>query len=309
MHIPNHYLDWQTAAATAAVAGGAVAWSAWKSQSSETLGWRRFAATSAGIFAAQLFNFSVGGGTSGHLLGGTIAAMLLGPWRGMLSVALVLVVQCLMFGDGGWQALGANVLNMAVAGSLVGYGVVVLAKRWNVRTSVQIAVAGAGAWLAVMTAALLCSLELALAGATSLNRVLPAMLSVHAVIGLGEALATMTVAMLALQFQRRQALAHGSRWGAALGLAAALGIALFLAPLASSSPDGLEHVASTLQIGFAESASSPLALIPHQLSGISSEALQKALCGAIGVLVVFCAALVVRHVAQPPMARAPAQRV
>ena len=133
---------------------------------------------SAFIFAAQMINFPVMGGTSGHLLGGVLAAVLLGPWAGAVVIASVLIFQCLVFQDGGLTALGANILNMALAGTLGGYFIYrVIAKLLGGRRGI-VTGAVAAAWLSVVAAASLCALELALSGTSPLGLVLPAMAAV-----------------------------------------------------------------------------------------------------------------------------------
>src|SRR5512140_3399054 len=191
------------------------------------------------IFAAQMINFPVAGGTSGHLLGGALTAILLGPWVAMLVMTSVIAVQGLLFQDGGLTVMGANILNMGLLTAIVGYGLyrAVLGRSQGVK----LATAGVAAWLSVMTGALLTSLELWLSGTAKLNIVIPAMLGVHALIGLGEAL--ITVAALAFIFRTRPDLldersvsARGSRGWIIAGLLVALGVVL-LSPLASVTPD------------------------------------------------------------------------
>jgi cobalt/nickel transport system permease protein len=140
------------------------------------------------IFAAQMLNFPVAGGTSGHLLGGALAAIALGPWAGMLVMACVIGVQALLFQDGGLVVLGANILNMGLFTALIGFGLyrLVLNRPLNVR----IAVAGIAAWVSVMAAALATSIELVVSGTSPITVVMPAMLGVHLLIGIGEALIT-----------------------------------------------------------------------------------------------------------------------
>jgi cobalt/nickel transport system permease protein len=144
------------------------------------------------IFAAQMFNFQVIGGTSGHLLGGVLAAVLLGPWAATLVMACVIGVQALVFQDGGLVVLGANIFNMGVIGTLGGYwlyraGCRILGGEGRAR----IPAAGIAAWVAVVVASVAMAAELALSGTTPLEIALPAMLSVHVLIGIGEALITM----------------------------------------------------------------------------------------------------------------------
>jgi len=143
------------------------------------------------IFAVQMLNFPVAGGTSGHLLGATLAAVLLGPWIACLVMAVVITTQALGFADGGVSALGANIVNMGVLGALLaGYlmraGEYVLPKTQGA----FLALVGGVAWLSVMVAATATSLQLAISGSVPLGTVLPAMLGVHALIGIGESVIT-----------------------------------------------------------------------------------------------------------------------
>jgi cobalt/nickel transport system permease protein len=148
--------------------------------------------TAAFIFAAQMFNFQVIGGTSGHLLGGVLAAVLLGPWAGTLVMVAVVAVQGLVFQDGGLVVMGANIFNMGIIGTLGGYVVYrVLCGVLGGEQRARIPAAGIAAWLSVFLAAGAMALELGLSGTTDLVVALTAMLSIHALIGIGEALITM----------------------------------------------------------------------------------------------------------------------
>jgi cobalt/nickel transport system permease protein len=138
-----------------------------------------------------MLNFPVAGGTSGHFLGAGLAAILLGPWLACLVMAVVLVVQAFVFADGGITALGANILNMGVIGALLVGGLMYAARTLAGRgRTALLAIAGGGAWLAVMAGATATSLELAISGTVPLGTVLPAMLGVHSLIGIGEAVVT-----------------------------------------------------------------------------------------------------------------------
>jgi cobalt/nickel transport system permease protein len=147
--------------------------------------------TAAFVFAAQMLNFPVAGGTSGHFLGAALAAILLGPWLAAVVLSVVLVVQSFVFADGGVTALGANVLNMGVIGGLAVGGLMVAAQRLLPKSrTTTLAVAGVGAWLAVVAGSVACAFELAISGTVPLGTVLPAMLGVHMLIGAGEAVIT-----------------------------------------------------------------------------------------------------------------------
>jgi len=143
------------------------------------------------IFAAQMLNFPVAGGTSGHLIGGALAAILLGPWASMLVMTAVVLVQALLFQDGGLVALGANILNMAVIACLVGYYVYAGAQRvLGNRAWANLASGFSAAWVSVFVAALSCAVQLGLSGSSPMQIALPAMGAIHTLIGVGEGLIT-----------------------------------------------------------------------------------------------------------------------
>jgi cobalt/nickel transport system permease protein len=144
------------------------------------------------IFAAQMFNFQVVGGTSGHLLGGVLAAVLLGPWAGTLVMACVIAVQALIFQDGGLVVMGANIFNMGVVGTLGGFWIYMsLCKLFGGEDRARIPAAGVAAWASVLLGATATAIELALSGTTVLEIALPTMAGIHALIGIGEAVITM----------------------------------------------------------------------------------------------------------------------
>jgi cobalt/nickel transport system permease protein len=192
MHIPDGFLDPGVAAVTGVVAGGAVAIGLRRAEA--TFDERRaplLGVTAAFVFAAEMLNFPVAGGTSGHFLGAALATILLGPWLACLVLAVVLLVQAFLFADGGVSALGANILNMGVVGAL-GAGLVMgIAMRVLPRTRrAFLGAAAVASWLAVVAGSIACSFELALSGTVPLGTVLPAMVGVHALIGVGEAVVT-----------------------------------------------------------------------------------------------------------------------
>jgi cobalt/nickel transport system permease protein len=240
------------------------------------------------IFAGQMINFPVAGGTSGHLLGGALAAIVLGPWAGMLVMASVIALQALLFQDGGLVVMGANIFDMGLLTALIGFGLYRSVAGQN--RSARLAVAGLAAWLSVMTAALVTALQLWLSGTSPLAIVMPAMLGVHALIGAGEAL--ITVAALSFIIQARPDLleaeavkARGGRGWIAAGLIIALIVVLF-SPLASADPDGLERVAGNL--GFIERGlDAPYEVLPdYTIPLLGETAFSTIVAGAIGALVV-----------------------
>ncbi|MEW6568386.1 MAG: energy-coupling factor ABC transporter permease [Chloroflexota bacterium] len=250
----------------------------------------------AAIFAGQMLNFSIAGGTSGHLLGAAIATILLGPWAAVVVMTTVVSVQALVFQDGGLLALGANLFNMAIVGVAVSYFVYRSVRRlagekaWGLFTGGAIA-----AWASIVVASLACALELALSGTSPANVAVPAMGGIHALIGVGEAL--ITVGALAFLYASRRELLGLERAAAKAGAAVwafGLGIAVLLAilsPLASAHPDGLEWVAE--QQGFLEAAREPVYnLIPdYMFPGMPNEALATIAAGVVGTLLVFAVAL------------------
>ncbi|MDX9893176.1 MAG: energy-coupling factor ABC transporter permease [Patescibacteria group bacterium] len=150
----------------------------------------KMATVGAFIFAAQMVNFPVASGTSGHLLGGVLAGILLGPLEGLLVISSVLTVQSLFFADGGLLALGANIFNMGIIGAIGGYYLYLLFSSFQKNFFISAALA---AWSSVILASIVCSLELAISGTIPLVSVLPSMVGIHALIGIGEALITVFV--------------------------------------------------------------------------------------------------------------------
>ncbi len=198
MHIPDGLLDPKTFG-TAWVLGGAfVAYAV--SKTNKELQERQIpfmGVMAAFIFAAQMINLPVAGGTSGHLLGGVMAAVLLGPWAASIIMTTVLALQAFIFLDGGVTVLGANILNMAVIGVFAGYGVYLLFKKaWPNRAGILVGTF-VGSWVSVVLAAAACGIEIVASGMGQFNIVLPAMLTWHVLIGLVEAvIATAVVSYL-----------------------------------------------------------------------------------------------------------------
>ena len=193
MHAPDGFLSVPVAAAMWAVTLVVLAVAV--RRTNQTLDERAIpllGVTAAFIFAAQMFNFQVIGGTSGHLMGGVLAAVLLGPWAGTIVMACVIAVQALVFQDGGLVVMGANIFNMGVVGTLGGfYLYLALARVMGGEDRARIPAAGIAAWASVVAGSICMALELAISGTTPLSIALPAMISVHSLIGLGEALITM----------------------------------------------------------------------------------------------------------------------
>ena len=301
MHIPDGFLSTLVSVVLWIISAAAVAYAL--RRVSRDLGERQvplMGVLAAAIFAGQMLNFSVAGGTSGHLLGAAIATILLGPWAAVIVMTTVVSVQALIFQDGGLLALGANLFNMAVIGVTVSYFVYISIQKLARGKSWGIFVGGAlAAWLSIVIASLACALELALSGTSPANIAVPAMGGVHMLIGLGEA--AITVGALAFLYAARRDLFHiaeappkGSRsiWAGGLVIAALLAV---LSPLASAHPDGLEWVAE--QKGFLDAARGPFYnIIPdYVFPGISNEAFATIVAGIVGVIIVFGVSLGVAY--------------
>ena len=308
MHIPNAVLDPKVAVATALLGASGLAYGLRKldkqfgDRSPVLLG-----TMSAFVFAAQMVTFPLGPfGVSGHLLGGVLAAAVLGPRAGSVVIATVLIVQCFLFGDGGMFALGANFLNMGIIGSVIGYAIYDPIRRSIGGQRGVLMGAIIAAWVSVILASAAFSVELAAAGHWSdFSRVLSWMALVHAGIGVGEALITGLVLKFVLQ--TRPDLIYdsdvsdrlpGSSQGrlaqafqiAAAGLAVSLTIGIFLAPFASGYPDGLEFVGERLGFLKGEAPAGLPVLIPeYEFPGLNRISLKAATAaaGAIGTFVVF----------------------
>jgi len=256
----------------------------------------------ATIFAGQMLNFAVAGGTSGHLMGAAIAAILLGPWPAVLVMTSVVSIQALLFQDGGLLVLGANIFNMAIVGPFVAYGVyhtvlkLAREKPWGTFLGGFVA-----AWTSIVVAALVVALQLAFSGTSPANVSIPAMGLIHMLIGLGEGLITVgALAFLSATRRDLLGLAPGrtSRrkdrfvWLGGLLIAIALAV---LSPLASGHPDGLEWVAE--EKGFLDAAQdAPYEIIPdYVFPGLSNVQFATIVAGIVGTLIVFGVALGVAY--------------
>jgi len=305
MHIPDGFLDGKTLVLTGAlsVCGLAVA----ARQVNRTLPRNKIPLMGLGaafVFAAQMLNFPVAGGTSGHLLGGVLAGVLLGPGAAAIVIACVLTVQSLLFSDGGVLALGANIFNMSFIGAVVGYAIYRSARKFLPGLRGQITSVFFAAWLSTVLASVTCAGELALSGTLPAGVVFPAMVGVHALIGIGEGLITslviLTIARTRPDLLESENAAGGERGTGleflAFGLVIALGLALFVSPFACAWPDGLDKVAE--KFGFAGRAATLIKTwIPdYKMPGISSTGIATAVAGGLGTLIMFGLACVIGRV-------------
>ncbi|MBV8883174.1 MAG: cobalt transporter CbiM [Chroococcidiopsidaceae cyanobacterium CP_BM_RX_35] len=196
MHVPDGFLSLPVLLVTWVIAIGLIAISLKRAQAEyKERAVPLMGVCAAFIFAAQMVNFPIPGGTSGHLLGGTLAAALLGPWAGSLVMASVFIVQGAVFQDGGLTALGANIFNMGLIGTFGGYYLYRTIRFAIGRENLNGMVVGiaVAAWTSVVVAAIVCAFELALSGTVPLPVALAAMASWHVLIGIGEALISVVV--------------------------------------------------------------------------------------------------------------------
>ncbi|HHT9124926.1 MAG TPA: energy-coupling factor ABC transporter permease [Candidatus Brocadiia bacterium] len=145
---------------------------------------------SAFVFAAQMLNFPVAGGTSGHFMGAALLAILVGPWAAVLIMTTILSVQCFVFQDGGLTALGANIFNMGVVAGFIGYYFFYAIRNLIGDKKGFFVGAGIGAWFSIISASACCAFELALSGTVPLKVTLIAMVGTHTIIGVVEGLIT-----------------------------------------------------------------------------------------------------------------------
>lgn len=297
MHIPDGFLDAKTAGTAAVIS--AVGTGLALRQVRRDLPPRKIpllGLAAAFIFAAQMVNFPVVGGTSGHLVGGVLAAALLGPGAAVIVLTTVLIVQCLLFADGGVLALGANILNMGIVNSIVGGAIYQALRRLLPGEAGRLTAIAFAGWSATVIAAMVCAGELAWSGTIAWTVGSRAMASVHMLIGLGEGLISALV-LLAVQRTRPDLLPDQSESTAspaatslgqwcAYGFVAALGIALFLAPFACPWPDGLDHVAA--QLGFDRQQTGHFAPAPdYRIPGVPWAVGATAAAGGVGTVIVF----------------------
>lgn len=311
MHLPDGFLDAKTALLSAGAAATGVGIALREIRT--TLEPRRMpllGLAAAFVFAAQMLNFPVAGGTSGHLVGGVLTAVLLGPSAAVLVLTCVLLVQCLLFADGGLLSLGANIFNMAIVsvcgGTLVFRGLKRLLRMEETRATVFAATFAA--WFGTVLAAISCAGQLALSATVPWSLAFFSMTNVHLLIGIVEGVATGLVVLAVLRarpdlVQNVSTKVPATRLSlVAYSLLLAVGMAVFVAPFACSWPDGLESVARAP--GFESHATpSPLAapMASYQLPFIGSATVATALAGLIGTLCAFIAAYAMARMLVPAL--------
>jgi cobalt/nickel transport system permease protein len=296
MHIPDGFLNARTLAAAGALSAGGLAIALRRTRNLPPQRVPLMGLAAAFVFAAQMLNFPIGGGTSGHLIGGVLCSVLLGPSSAVLVISCVLIVQCFVFADGGVLALGANIFNMALVSSVGGYLIFKAALRVLPGSRGRLAAVAIASWLSTVLAAVVCAGQLSLSHIVRWPVASAAMAGVHSFIGIGEAIITVLV-IRAIERTRPELIdspatspgPHGGWEVVALGLVIAVGLAVFVSPFASTAPDGLEHVARSLGLANRESAQRVIAspMRDYRLPGVDSPGISTALAGAAGTLVVF----------------------
>ena len=296
MHIPDGFIDAKTALVTTGLAAAGVGLAL--RQVRRELPPRRvplLGLAAAFLFVAQMVNFPVAGGTSGHLIGGALVAVLLGPSAAGVVLTTVLIVQCLLFADGGLLALGANIFNMGLVATMSGYAVFRVVQRWLPGLRGRVAAMAFAAWCSTILAAIACAGQLAWSGTVGWPAAFTAMTGIHLLIGMGEG-AISALVLLAIA-RTRPDLAGGTgpmqtplkiRGFVGYGLLVVLGLGWFVAPFACSWPDGLETVATRL--GFAHRATAALLNAPasdYHIPGIASSVIATAIAAAVGLFVAF----------------------
>ena len=294
MHVPDGFINAQVSAATGVISLGTL-W-AYIRNAKNLVADKLIALTgmmSALIFVLQMINFPIAAGTSGHLLGGALAVIVLGPSLGVICISIVVVIQSLLFADGGLSALGVNVLNMAIITSLTGWFTITLWKKLFGESQFTL-ISGSviAGLLSVVFSSIAFVLEYAIGGTVSvpLGNVLIAMISTHLLIGLGEGIITALIVSLLLRVRSDLVYVNSKKnksntLSTSYGVLIALILSLTLVtPYASSSPDGLESVAS--DFGFEETDGVVLLLEDYGISSINNNFVSTTLSALLGVLAI-----------------------
>ena len=294
MHVPDGFMNVTMSAATGVISFGTL-W-AYIRSAKDLIADKFIALTgmmSALIFVLQMINFPVAAGTSGHLLGGALAVIVLGPRLGLICLSVVVIIQSLLFADGGLSALGVNVLNMAIVTSATSWFIV---KYWikfigKNKTSIVTVSVLAGI-LSVVFSSIAFTIQYAIGGTISIpvGTVLIAMVTTHLIIGLGEGIITALIITLLMRVRPDLVYAYDrsdenttkvSFYGLFIILILLLSL---ITPFASSSPDGLESVAE--EFGFTQTEGIVLLLDDYGINAINNNFLSTILSAVLGVTVV-----------------------
>lgn len=294
MHVPDGFINAQVSAATGIISLGTL-WANIRN-AKNLVADKLIALTgmmSALIFVLQMINFPIAAGTSGHLLGGALAVIVLGPSLGVICISIVVVIQSLLFADGGLSALGVNVLNMAIITSLTGWFTITFWKKLFGESQFTL-ISGSviAGLLSVVFSSIAFVLEYAIGGTVSvpLGNVLIAMISTHLLIGLGEGVITALIVSLLLRVRSDLVYVNSKKnksntLSTSYGVFIALILSLTLVtPYASSSPDGLESVAS--DFGFEETDGVVLLLEDYGISSINNNFVSTTLSALLGILAI-----------------------
>ena len=315
MHLADGFADpkvWVTMDVVAAAAVGYASRRAQRELAPQRVTLMGIAA--AFVFAAQMLNFRIGP-SSGHLVGGALVAILFGPWIGMLVMTAVIALQALFFADGGLAALGINVFNMGLVGTLLGYFAYRGLRQLLRFRGGEYLSAGLAAYLSLVAGAVLLSFQLALFQPQfPLGPFLGTMLAVHLVVGIGEALATaaalavvMRSAPQAVATDGQVAGAFASSWAVA-AMVLIVAMATVGAQFASPLEDGLEYSISHAQLAPQHPAAAlpawwPRVFADYTVAGRADSRLGLAAAGLVGVLAVLVLTAGVGHALAPARRR------
>ncbi len=290
MHIPQHMLQGNICPVTLAVGVASTAAALYfTTKSQDEVSPARFASVTALIFGLQMINFPVANGTSGHLIGGVLAAALLGVPRAILSIVLVLLAQVLFFGDGGLDAFGANILNMAIIGAGVGGIGMLMLKRLRISQPVLIFMASASS---VVLASLACTVEVTSSNQIGFTTMAQAMIPLHALIGIGEGVLSVAVFYLCSATLKEQSNILPLSMRALLLMSAVA----FVTPFASSFPDGLEHTIDLTQIISTGNTSFLALLNDYQTPGVTNPFCSTIIAAMLGMGIVYIFSMAVIRV-------------
>jgi cobalt/nickel transport system permease protein len=294
MHVPDGFMNVTMSAATGVISFGTL-W-AYIRSAKDLIADKFIALTgmmSALIFVLQMINFPIAAGTSGHLLGGALAVIVLGPRLGLICLSVVVIIQSLLFADGGLSALGVNVLNMAIVTSATSWFIV---KYWikfigKNKTSI-VSVSVLAGILSVVFSSIAFTIQYAIGGTISIpvGTVLLAMVTTHFIIGFGEGVITALIITLLIRVRPDLIYAYErsdenttkvSFYGLFIILILLLSL---ITPFASSSPDGLESVAE--EFGFTQTDGIVLLLDDYGISAVNNDFVSTVLSALLGVTVV-----------------------
>jgi cobalt/nickel transport system permease protein len=293
MHVPDGFMNVTMSAATGVISFGTL-W-AYIRSAKDLVADKFIALTgmmSALIFVLQMINFPIAAGTSGHLLGGALAVIVLGPRLGLICLSVVVIIQSLLFADGGLSALGVNVLNMAIVTSATSWFIV---KYWikfigKNKTSI-VSVSVLAGILSVVFSSIAFTIQYAIGGTISIpvGTVLLAMVTTHFIIGFGEGVITALIITLLIRVRPDLIYAYersdeNTTKVSFYGLFIILILLLSLVtPFASSSPDGLESVAE--EFGFTQTDGVVLLLDDYGISAVNNDFISTVLSALLGVIV------------------------